>query len=297
MRKGVVLLITLSLVMMLSFIIIKSTTITQSYLKNLNHTLFYAQFNRSFLDIFSALKKRSSQIENAEAFKILLSIPIIFSDKKSGIDGMMELSSGADVFNINSLLNADQNNSINQDLYDVIYTTLLKYEVADSMSFMNLLLDTIDKDANEREYNSEIAYAIDAKLRDGGIENKKAFSYLLDFYAKEHKDTNIYKVPWSKIIGFSEAESDYNYLTKEIKEILYENYGISDTSLMSSLASKDEDLSLNEEQKSLLKSLNISYYVPILKCNFRFFYMDEYQQIAFRYDLKTKRVSDIETTF
>ncbi len=292
-KKGVVMVITLALIMALTLLILKNMTTTEKYLSDVSKSVFYAQLNRSFLDMNSVLKGLDKHIKDSDSFSLALKMPIIIKDKKSGIKAILKLNSGSGKFNINNLL---VENKINESLYELIYSILTDYDVVDGGFFMTLLLDTIDSDDEQRAYGSEFSYLQGAKLSDGGILNMRDFNKILNYYAKSQKDENIYKIPWEKFIKFSGDEVDYNYLDEQIKANLEQNYGITNLN-ENSIIYKDEDLSLNKEQKKLFKSLNIGYYVPIFLCDFEFHFSNKKANISFYYDLNTKRISDIETIF
>ncbi len=296
MKKGVVMIMALSLIMVLTLAILKSTTTTENYLNRMSDTVFNAQFNRTFLDMTGIIKDATSQIKDADAFSFLVQMPLVISDDKTSLQGVMTLSSAGGKFNINNLIDGDKNQTINQSLYDLFSSILSSYNVSDSVLLMSMLLDVIDKDQEQRAFGSELAYMENTKLSDGGIPNKVALRLILDAYVKQAHDDNVYKIPWQDFVTFSGKKIDYNYINSKIKAILEQDYGIS-VPYDNSLIKKDEDLSLDNEQKQIFKNLNIIYYVPRVACNFKFFYMDKEAEVDFVYDLEVKRISNIETIF
>ncbi len=296
MKRGVVMIMTLALVLLLSLVVLRSTTTTENYLSKMNDAMFNVQFNRTFLDMTDMIKTTTSQIKSADMFAILLKMPIVISDDKSGLGGVLRLNSGAGKININNLLNKDENSTINQTLYEVFESLLRDYQVSDSRFFMSLVLDLIDEDKEQRSYGSELAHVEGASVWDGGITNKKAFEKILNAYMKNTSDFRIYKVPWDKIIRFNGEKIDYNYLNSTIKAILERDYGIN-TLRSDELIKSDEDLMLSNAQKSILSDLHVQYYVPVLDCNFNFSYLNNNMSIDFVYDLEKRRISNIETIF
>ncbi len=292
-KKGVIMIITLAFIMSLTLLVLRNATTTDKYLKDVGNSLFYAQFNRSFLDMTVAIKKLSKQIKDADTLAFALKIPIIISDKKSNMQAFLKLNHGAKKFNINKLI---KNGKINQPLYDLIYSIMNNYDISDSPFFMSLLLDAIDADNKQRVYGSEFTHLEDTTLSDGGVMNYHGFKKILDYYAAFQNDGNIYKIPWSEIISFSGKKIDYNYLSPLVKASLEQNYGISEFN-KNSLIYKDKDLSLTREQKDVLKTLDIDYYVPVILCNFEFHFEDKQAHVVFFYDLQSKRISGIETIF
>ncbi len=296
MKKGIVMIMALSLIMVLTLAILKSTTTTENYLNDMSDTVFNAQFNRTFLDMTSIIKNATSSIKDSDAFSFLVQMPLVISDDKTSLQGVMTLSSAGGKFNINNLINEDENQTVNQPLYDLFSSIASNYHVSDSVLLMSIILDTIDKDNEERSFGSELSYQDNSKISDGGIPNKVAFKMILDAYAKQARDENAYSIPWNDFISYNGKKIDYNYINSKIKAILEKDYGIN-IPYNNSLIKKDDDLSLDDEQKQIFKNLGIRYYVPRLTCNFKFFYMDKEAEIDFIYDLETKRISSIETIF
>lgn len=296
MKKGVVMVMALALIMILTLVILRSTTTTEKYLNDMSSTIYKAQFNRTFLDIVDIVQKATKEIKDANMFNSLLQIPLVISDDKSMLEGVMRMNSASGKFNINNLINNDANKTVNQTFYDLVYSFIRDYQITDGLLFLSMVLDTIDKDDKERAFGSELAYKDDAKISDGGIPNKAAFDIIIDTYSKTANDGNIYKIPWENFITFSGTKVDYNYINAKIKALLERDYGIN-TPYDDSLVKNNEDLSINNEQNATLKSLNIIYYVPRLACNFEFFYLEKQMSIDFIYDLESRRISNIETRF
>lgn len=296
MRKGVVMIMALALIMILTLAVLKSTTTTENYLSDISDTLFNIQFNRTFLDMTAIVQDATKEIDEAEMFKSILDMPLVISDDKTALEGVMTMAAASGKFNINHLINSDENSTVNQQFYDLLYSLMRDYQVSDGLLFLSMLLDAIDKDESQRSFGSELAHLENAQISDGGIPNKNAFNIILDTYATSIGDGNIYKVPWDKIITYSGNKVDYNYLDSKIKALLERDYGIN-TPFDDSLVEDDEDLSLDDEQKALFKELGIKYYVPALVCDFEFYYIDKQMSINFEYNLETRRISNIEAIF
>lgn len=293
-RNGVVMVVTLVLVMVLTLAILKSTTITQKYFSDLSNTQFLVQFNRTFLDISKVVSEATKEIKDAKMLSLVIKMPIIISDDASGLQGILKVNSAASALNINQIV--DDNNTINQPMYDVLYSALSDYHLGDTLFLMALILDAIDKDSNERSFESEFTYNKKAKMSDGGIFNKRGLYEILDVYSKLRYDNRVYQVPWDKLVRFSGKDMDYNYLSDKIKEVLQREYGITPP-YDDSLVEKDEDLFLTKEQKKVFKALNIKYYVPNLKCVFEFTYKDKSASADFTYHTQKRRIENIETIF
>lgn len=293
-RRGVVMIVTLVLVMVLTLAILQSTTITQKYFNDITNSQFMVQFNRTFLDISKIISEATKEIKDAKMLSFIVQMPIIISDDKSELQGILRINSAAGTLNINNII--DSNNTINETMYDVLYSALKDYQLSDTLFLMALLVDTVDANKEERSFESEFTYKDGARMSDGGIFSKQGLDEVLRVYAKLRYDSRVYQVPWEKLIRYSGKNIDYNYLSKNIKEVLQREYGITPP-YSNSLVQNDEDLTLTNEQKKVFKALNITYYEPDLKCDFEFTYKERSVSANFTYHIQKRRIENIATNF
>ncbi len=294
MRKAVVMIMTLALLMVLSLMVLRSSTVTESYLSDMSENVYNAQLNRTFLDMTKLIRNSTTSIKDQEAFALVLKVPFAFFDEKSDIKVVLSLSSAAGKLNINKIFFED--GRVNEIFYDLLYSFMRDYELSDPLFLLSLILDMVDDDSKERAFGSEIAHSENPSIKDGGITNKKAFEKILKHYAKSSHDANAFKPPWYEVITFSGDSVDFNYLNGKIKTILQRDYDISPSTNKELIEGKD-DLFLSKAQSKILDALDVRYYVPRLLCEMDFAYMDRSQSIRFIYDLETRRISGIETIF
>lgn len=292
MKKGIILLSVLMLISVLSLIILQSTSISEKFLKRNSKALFLTQLNKTFLDINGFLKLISPMIKNPDIFDMMLKAPLIIHEKQSDININMFFEPITNTLNINHIY---KNDKINQEMYDFLYLVLQKYDIRDSYFFINILLDTLDKDDEERVYESEIIKKNNF-FQNGENMDKKTFDYILNYYAVKRNDSRIFQINFEKYFNFSTPKSDFNYLNSEIKEILWQNYSIyfpTDNKIIKSF----DELSMNDDDKQKLKNLDIDFNIYLLKSNLTFFYLNQSAKISQIYDIKNKKVTDIELFF
>lgn len=293
MKKGVVLLSVILLITALSVIILKGISISENFLKQSSKSLFLSQGNKTFLDTISFLKQNTQMIKDAKSFKLIEGLPIIIDDSKNDFQIKLTLKSAANRLNINNLLK--EHSRVNQNFYDFLRYILMKKEIRDANFFLSVLLDVLDKDDDERAYESEFNVR-EKKAVDGRINSLAQFKMILDYYVKKTQDAQIYNIEWEKIITFEEIKADYNYLNDTILFYLSEFYGIN-TTKKDELVNSYEELYLDEDEKKAFKDLNIEFYVPVFDCDLLLIQGEAQMNVKFHYDIPDKKVYKIETIF
>ncbi|NWF66095.1 MAG: hypothetical protein HXX81_01370 [Campylobacterales bacterium] len=290
MKKGIALLITIFLIMLLTLAILKSTDITDKYFKNVQRLSFFIQANKSLLDTIEVLKLTTKDINSSEALFILQALPILVEDKQSSMKLSLELNSGANRLNINRLI--DSNNTINQPFYDLLQNILMKYEVMDSSYFFSILLDTLDNDSEERIFQSEII--IDEPFfTNGKIVSIEHLKYILDYYVEKRDDINIKKIPWNEFFDFESQNSDFNYLDYRLINFIVQGIA-NDNTFHDEIFHNYEEIGLTDEDKKKFESIKINFFEPLLNCRMKFNYLDQQITIDFLYDIKNKKAYNFE---
>ena len=280
--------------MLLSLAILKSANVTEKYFYGVNQTIFFAQKNRFFLDVVKILETKLEEVDSAESFSQIVGMPILLRDDQSDLEGSLNLNSGATLLDINNLV--DDEGQINQPFYDFLERVLMEYSLRDMHFFLITLVDALDADDEPRVFESELANE-NPRFKDGEIASYSAFRSILDYYAKIRDDRVIYDVPWEDIIGFKKSKTDINYITPRLRNYLETFYGFNFHFNEDDIIKDQETLESLVFDTSVLDALGITYYVPLLTCKMEFSIMERTMQINFNYDLHTKRVGAIETTF
>ncbi len=103
---------------------------------------------------------------------------------------------------------------------------MLEYELQRPGYILDMIEDSLDADKDENQYGSErVLY--DPFFVQGEIKDYHMFLKLLDTYAKETKDMNVYKVPWNAWIDFNSQFIDEAYMTIEMQRVIEASGGIS----------------------------------------------------------------------
>lgn len=288
-------LIVLLFIVALSLLLMQSMSIVQKAFNGANKIRFMTQTNLMLNSLKGILDKFLSKVNSAEALYILKQLPFYFEDQKSGMKVEINFNSGASKFNINNILDK---NETKRELYFELFDALLsKYNVADRRFFFEILLDTIDKDKEEREYGSEIAL-FDEEFKDGGIENFEKFEKILEYYENLRNDANIYRVPWERLIGFRGTQIDINSADKELIEAaLKGSSNVSSYLEREAYITKLDNLWLSDEQKKRLEFFGFVIFAPVIECDINFMAFEESVKIKFLYDIKKKSINELEINY
>lgn len=297
-RAGIVLLITLFFIVLITLLIGENFKTTQKQFENSTKLNFLTQSNLLLLDLERAFQKSVANIGNRDDLNVLLNMPFDFSDKSSDIDFSLKFKSAQNGLHFGRL--NDNNDTIAEMYQEVLGYILRDANVYDPMFFIALLQDTYDKDTEERIFGSELSLR-DNRFRNGSLDSKKQFDTILDFYAKEREDTNIYNISWDEIVSFRDREVDINYISPLLLRALLPTMpsyqATSLTTQKEELISSIDELDIYESQKERLKIFNVVSYGPSLECSVEFRLRDDILLADFIYNIGDKKIRDVKVRF
>ncbi len=219
MRSAIALMLTLFMLLAMSAAIGISLTLFQKSFRAYEGNKFRVQsaiLMHDAVGIMQALVKDVSTSE--EAFAMLVQSGEELPLRIGSIDMVLKLRAKNAKFNINRY-NREKH-------YEKLYAYLLGYELQRPGYFLDMIEDTLDSDTEEKQYGTErILY--DPFFTQGEIRDYHQLLKLIDTYAKETKDMNVYTVPWSSWIDFSGEFIDEAYMTVEMQRVLDAPGGIS----------------------------------------------------------------------
>lgn len=290
-RTAIALLTTVGLIFILTLLVLKNVDISQRYFERASKTGMLVQLNKTFLDVLEILK--NTEVKDAQTLSFLTGIPIILGEDTEDINIQIDISSAANVFNINNLM--PRGGAVNEPMHSFLRSLLIENGVVNSDFFLSILLDALDADKIERVYRSEAALNSE-KFVDGTINSKTAFLFLLDYFTGNGGDAKIYGIPWFDIVGFSGGGVDFNYISEPLLFFIKKEYNLASLERSDIIASFDE-LVLDNEGKRRLQELNISVFEPRIRCKIRVFSGKEQASLEFLYDINAKKVEYFETVF
>ena len=277
MRKGVALLITITVISTLLALIGVSFSYLERAKKDSADTASIIQANIFYKDIaktlITLLKGKNSQ----DVISTLYLAPQTIAEQKGDFFltiGCEPLSNGADI-NWLGLASDEKSNAkfnIASTLFDEVAS---KYDIDDAQTLLKLIIEDIEgKESSQRLKQKK------------GIISKNQFDIILKRYFQESSDIKVFSIPWRKYFSFLSKESmiDSKYVSAEFISLLFgidiitaQDDWIVGEDLLKFLQDQSVDLALYNNKifsKSLLKSMecssNYSYNGGIYKFSFNY---------------------------
>jgi len=218
-RSAIALMLTLFMLLAMSAALSITLALFQKSFKTYNSNSFRVQSTVLMVDAVNLIKALSKDIANSpEAFDILVQSAEELPLQIGSVDMVMKIRPKNAKFNINHY-SRDKH-------YEKLYAYLLEYELQRPGYILDIIEDSLDKDSDEKQYGSERVLH-DPFFIQGEIKDYHQFLKLIDTYAKETKDMNIYKVPWNAWVDFNGEFIDEAYMTIEMQRVLEASGGIS----------------------------------------------------------------------
>jgi len=254
MKKAVVLLIVLGFIIVIISI---STILLKIYDKYSSSS--YQYISQDSLFIKNTKNILIKYLKDKNIYKLInKTYPIMINQS---LNLQIKISPILNKFNINNYI---ENNKTNIYIDDTLNNILEYYEILDPLYFKNILLDTIDNDTISRDKNSEIINT-NPYFQNGAIYNYKHFQMILNYYYKQTKDKNIYKIPWKQYIFFGEKKKyilDCNLINKNLAHFMglkFKNDIISCKNLITTKISQAFNVHSFDKNKSYLLNIEINY--------------------------------------
>jgi len=308
MKKAIVLLITLALLSIISTLIVVSLNISTKNLDRVAYIDAQNQFSLVFKDFVKIIKNFSKDINDSQTLDMFLSnstLPGLY-DEKSGITIGMMVETKMDRINLNYLLNQLVQNSKNGDVNltsEFLLTPLEKfsafYRLSDSALFIDLLLDTIDQDQEERAPFSEIS-ALDFDFREGKVFSFNHLKKIFNHYYKLSHDERIFAITendFDRFFYFGDTKKygllDCNRVSSEVMKLLIrDDFDMQDSDYCTLFKDPPDEL------KKIKKIYNITDFDKnskyLVECQV-ILNTDEFNQtVSFDFDINSARIESID---
>ncbi len=311
MKKAIVLLITLALLSIISTLVVVSLNISQ---KNLNRAIYINaenQFLLLFRDFTQIIKKFSKDINDSQKLDLFLAnstLPTLY-DQKSGINVALFVQTKMDRINLNYILNqivindkSGDVNSTNRFLKAPLERFSALYKLKDPLLFIDILLDSVDKDQTERAVFSEIVLE-DFDFREGKIFNFKHLKRIFNHYYKLSSDSNIFlitKSDFERFFYFGDTKKygllDCSRVTKEVISLILEEDFLVDSFDYCEMFKDDIP-----ELKKIKQIYNIANFDKnnkyLVECQV-ILNTDEFNRtVKFDFDINSGRIENIDKNF
>lgn len=215
-RRGIVLMMTLTLITIMMGLITFILTLTNHFLKI--SSLPFLQ-NSSLIiinDLEYLLPDLLKDVKGGQELDLLMRLPIQIKTKKEDFTLDITFSSPYKHININNLLTKE--GVFNPPTFSLLLGILVRYPIADTNLFLQLLYDTLDTDIIERQNGTEI-HLTQPDFKNGSISNFSQFNQILERYIALTQDTAILSIPWHEYIGFEGERIDFNAVDAKTLEL------------------------------------------------------------------------------
>ena len=294
MRRGIALLLTLIIVMLMSIAIGLSMRTLNDAKKSVEKERFMIQSGMIVEDILDVLNKSPEMRAVAEANSsvalfTLLSSASMLPFESEGYRVLVSLKSARDRLNINTFAKADTTKAKERRVR--LANFLNDYALGGDL--YNYILDSMGGFKEDGSYRSDLFYNDPTLYRNAIVSSRQMERILLDFAKKDGIDP-FSKLNFDKIFAYNEdptTKLDLNYATPEVWELvagvskerakqLFENAGAYESL---------SDLGLSEEEEKILSLFDYSFFEPVILVHLDVLKEDISAAIEFEYDIKKKR--------
>jgi hypothetical protein len=302
-KKGIALLITVSLVAAIAALIGISAGILDQSFKRISNKQFLIQSNSFISGLTDVLKSASSDVNDSITLDIFLSFPFAFEQKSRDLSVDIYFTSEARSVNPNNMLESDSNTTSDDDqpinpLYEAYFDRILTvYNVSDKILLLSMIADSVDSDLKERTTGSELALE-NPFFSQGSIYSLEHFNKILDEYKRQTLDYNVDTIPWETLLSFQNTDIDFNHMDPDTLSLLIPEL---DAATLASFTTDRVDvyenfasLNLDPERVKQLEKMKVSFYAPQVKAWMNIRNADNHLAVTFLYNLQTKKATHIE---
>ena len=291
-KKGIVLFVTLMLIMLLLGLVnifLKHTKESKdfthySFAINQTNSILYA-----LVDYLKDIKLDPETVFYASK----IPYPLAIDNTTISI----EIDSAQNKLDINSLIRDSIKNNRSADK---LVTLFIKYDIKEPELLLRLFQDTIDKDNDNRAFNTEIIVQ-NPTFRNDMIYNKSHFHQILEYYYLRVNDKNVFLLEKDNLFSFRSFPLDLNFLSRDVLEMLLDDaneYGISMLAKHEVFYEKFSDLPFDEAYIKKLESKSVygqslSVVTNTIKMSIIINYKNQFNSdISILYNYKSKKIVD-----
>lgn len=290
-RNGVALLVTLLFIIAITAVLGVSLMQLRQGNEEVAGGHFLVQSSAMVEDILAVLANvdKIAKISDAASLRLFLDSTAVIPFGVEGLGMTISLRSEMGKLNINSFLASEkfQEALINYMRYG--------YNVQEPLYMSELLMDCMG--GEQEVYRTDIFDYLPYMYRER-IADREHFEQVLDYYVQTRHDNSVRDLPWEKLVRFDEHNNtrlDANYVTAELWQLMLPGIAPETARALAEHAfayEKGENLGLGEDDMSQLKDFNLSYYEPIVHVSVGITENNQSADIAFDYDLSTKKVKE-----
>lgn len=207
MKKAIVLMITLGFIAIITALVLYTLSISKKSFDVVSLIDAQNQFSLAFKDFDRILVQNSKAVKDADSLEMLLAASTIppVTEPKTGLTLGFEMRSKMKRLNLNAILvqllpaegNCDKNLTT-ELLCRPLMRLFDRYEIRDSRTMLDLLLDTVDRDDIELGSDTEIANE-DIDFAQGKIYSYNHLQKIFDRYYRLTSDKNVFRLDREKL--------------------------------------------------------------------------------------------------
>jgi hypothetical protein len=286
-RKAFALMVTLLMIMSITFAVGVSLTQYEKGRASLNETNFFLQSlfviedtiklisNNSLLESIQDTSSLYNAIESATV------IPIVLGN----LQVMVSIKSAYGRFNVNALRSS-------KAFQDTFKQYLINFNVADPDFFIRLLQDCMGGYADV--YRTEIFNELPWLFRDY-VASEVHFHQIIDFYVRKRIDNSVNLIPWKELLRFGNDSTltDINHISEEGWRFILPELTSEKIELLANGQGTYqiiEDLDLDEQELQAVKSIGITCFAPVLLVKIIMMKHQNKAEIEMVYEIDTKQV-------
>ncbi len=306
-KKGIALLITVSLVAAIAALIGISAGILDHSFKRISNKKFLIQSNSFISGFTDVLRSASDDVNDSMSLDIFLSLPFAFEQKSRDLSVDIYFTSEASGLNPNNMLEdtnitgptkkPKENGSIDTS-YEAYFDHILTvYNVSDKILLLSMIADSVDTDLKERTTGSELALE-NPFFSQGRIYSIEHFYQILEVYKRITLDFSVDSAPWETLLSFNNENIDFNHIESDTLGILFPEIDPTSLALYTServdVFEDFSSLNLDKERSKELQKMGVEFYSPQVKAWMNIYNGDNHLGVTFSYDLKTKKATHLE---
>ncbi len=293
MKKGIVLFTTLMILMLLLSVMVYFLEFTKKAKDQVTYEFALLQTNSIVTNLVSYFKTIDLDQQS-----IFYGSGVPFTLELGTHTVTLEINSAHKLLDINTLAHAieTKDTPAYTEFVNFLYTKRLR----DPELFIDILLDTVDNDKEEKNSGSgsEIVL-LNPRFANGAIYNQKHFDTIIEYYATVSNDQDIYNIAFENYFSFRGGSLDINYLSKELLNLLFHDANSFSLSQIVDHNERYEELDELPFDEYYLKKINsgrmghsIGVESALIKVDASFEYTEQFRSsIEFFYDVKNKVLS------
>jgi len=290
-KKGVVLLVTLMLLMLLLGLMNIFLVKTKEAKDDVVYEFALNQTNLVMHNIFEIVKHVNFD-EDTIFYASKISFPLNFGST----DVILKVDSAQKYIDLNSMLRM----TLKDDFLNGRFLSWLEdYKLENSQYFLDLLQDTIDTDKDPRSGDSEIIEEY-PNFRNGAIYSKSQLNKIIDYYYEKTGDEIVYKLPIYEMFSVDNQALDLNFASFKILEFVMDDadsYLLKSITKHSEVYEKIKDLPFDDTYKKKIKKglfgQRFTTKTELLDVDIKLTYKTHFKShITFKYNVNSKKIID-----